>query len=116
MTVLVIDDTLSRSAHEALRRRKDPVLGMNLISAAQSDAVVADAFLFDRRRLAEIRKVIRRHPEAFLIGLSKDGVAPIRDAPDFAALAGRLTAEATQGRGPAPAPVENEPALSGDKD
>jgi hypothetical protein len=105
--ILVIDDSLARSAHEALRQRKNPVLGMNLISAAQCDAVVADAFLFDRSRLAEIRTLMRRHPAAFLICLSKDGVAPIHEAPDFPALAGRLAFNAMQAPGPVPALVED---------
>lgn len=105
--ILVIDDDLARSAHEALRQRKNPVLGMNLISAAQCDAVVADAFLFDRNRLAEIRTLMRQNPGAFLICLSKDGVAPIHEAPDFPALAGRLVSNLMPAPGPVPALVED---------
>ena len=91
---LVIDhDGPTRAAHAALRRRDFgiPIADLSPRSVTPYDAVVADAWMLDAANISKIRDLVDCQPTAHLIAISSSGaVAPVQDAPNFRALAGRL--------------------------
>jgi hypothetical protein len=93
---LVIDhDGPTRATYAALRRRD---FGITFSShsprgATPYDAVVADTCMRDAIKISKIRDLVHCQPAAHLIAIASNGaVAPVQDAPNFRALAGRLVA------------------------
>lgn len=93
---LVVDhDGPARAAHEALRRRDFGITfsARSPRGATPYDAVVADACMRDAAKISKIRDLLQCQPAAHLITIASNGaVAPVQDAPNFRALAGRLVA------------------------
>jgi len=92
MPFLVIDDDgPARAARMALlrggaaARRSDPA------GANERHAMIADTCMRDAASTARIRELMQGAPTARFVARSHTGaMAPIRDAPDFQAMADRL--------------------------